>query len=225
MNKIRILVVDDHPLMREALCAAISVEPDMEVVGQASNGLEAVAQAQALAPDVIVMDLLMPGQDGLEATVAIRGAQAGVRILALTSSTAEESLWAAIQAGVHGYLCKDAQRDELLRAIRAVSQGEPFLPPSAARALMERVRRQGQPALAPAAEPPMEPLTEREREVLRLIGQGASNRSIAQQLCLSEGTVRVHIHHILGKLGLESRSQAVIYALRTGLAGDASPEG
>ncbi len=210
---IRVLVVDDHPLMREALCAAIADERDMQVVGEATNGEEAVAQARALKPDVTVMDLFMPGKDGLGAIAEIKAENPAARLIALTSSTDEDLVLAAIQAGALGYLLKDSQRVELLRAIREVSRGNTFLPPPVAQKLANSVRKR------PPDQPPLvEPLTERELEVLKLIGQGASNRQIAQTLGVSEGTIRTHVHNILGKLNLENRNQALLYAVRQGIS-------
>jgi NarL family two-component system response regulator LiaR len=214
MEKIKVLIVDDHPLMREALHAAIEDEPDMEVVGEAGNGLEAVEQARLLKPDVIVMDLFMPGKDGLEAIAEIKGEDSDARILALTSSTDETKVVAAVQAGALGYLLKDARRDELLQGIREVSRGQAFLPPHLARKLMDGLRR-GPPR---PTDPSPDLLTDREQEVLKLIGQGASNREIAETLYLSEGTVRTHVHHILDKLHLKNRNQVILYALRVGMS-------
>lgn len=217
MDSIRVLVVDDHPLMREALCAAIGAEPDMEVAGEAASGQQAVAQSRALQPDVTVMDLLMPGMDGVEAIAAIREENPEALILALTSSTEESKVLAAVQAGALGYLLKDAQRGELVEAIRQVSQGNPHLPPQVALKLMNSVRRpQPDPARPgePAGDRPIERLTPRQEEVLELLGQGLSNAEIAEALVVTEATVRSHIYHILGRLGLESRGQAIAYAAR-----------
>lgn len=218
MGKIRVLVVDDHPLMREALRAAIEAEADMEVVGEAANGREAVDQARALQPDVIVMDLLMPGVNGLEAIAAIRAEFPEALILALTSSTEESKVLAAVQAGALGYLLKDARREELLQAIREVSQGNAYLSPQVALKLVHSVRQPRPdtppPPREPAGGPSTQRLTARQKEVLNLLGQGLSNQEIAETLVVSEATVRSHIYHILGKLGVGSRSQAVAYAVR-----------
>ncbi len=212
-SRIRILVVDDHPLMREALCMAIEDEMDMQVVGEAANGEDAVRQARALNPDVTVMDLFMPRQGGLEAIAQIKREDANARIIALTSSTDEAMVLAAVQAGVLGYLMKDSQREELLHAIREVSRGNTFLPPAIAQKLANSVREQKKEKPAP----PVEPLTDREIQVLGLIGQGTSNKEIAQLLNVSEGTVRTHVHNLLGKLGLANRNQAILYAVREGI--------
>ncbi len=212
-SRIRILVVDDHPLMREALCMAIEDETDMQVVGEAANGEDAVRQARALNPDVTVMDLFMPRQGGLEAIAQIKREDANARMIALTSSTDETMVLAAVQAGVLGYLMKDSQREELLHAIREVSRGNTFLPPAIAQKLANSVREQKKEKPAP----PVEPLTDREIQVLGLIGQGTSNKEIAQLLNVSEGTVRTHVHNLLGKLGLANRNQAILYAVREGI--------
>ncbi len=210
MDKIRVLVVDDHPLMREALAAAIEDEADMQVVAQAGNGEEAVLQEKRLHPDVIVMDIFMPVKDGLQAMAEINAANPKAHILALTSSTDENTIMAAVQAGACGYLLKDTQRGELLQAIRTVHQGQAYLPPQVAIKLVKQVRKEEARTAGPAK--PAEPLTGREEEVLSLLGQGLSNREIAQALTVSEATVRAHVYHILGKLGLENRGQAILYA-------------
>ena len=214
---IRVLVVDDHPLMRQAICAALEIEPDIVVAGEALNGAEAVAQAQALHPDVIVMDLLLPIMDGVQAIAEIRAANPAARILALTSSLDPERIVAALEAGAQGYLFKDSKRDELMRAVREVSQGHAFLAPAVAQKLVEWMRRPRAPT------EPVASLTPREMEVLKLLGKAASNRDIARALVLSEATVRVHVHNILGKLGFEHRGQAIAYAIRGGLVEQAPP--
>ena len=210
---IRILVVDDHPLMREALRTAIEDEADMRVIGEAANGSQGVQCAHDLQPDVILMDLFMPGKSGLEAIAEIRTENPHAQILALTSSTDEMMVLAAVQAGVLGYLMKDSEREELLRAIREVSRGNSFLSSDVALKLAKSVRQERKPNPPPL----VEPLTERERQVLKLIGQGASNREIARTLTVSEGTVRTHVHNILGKLDLANRNQAILYAIREGI--------
>jgi len=211
MDRARILIVDDHPLMREALRAAVEDEPDMLVIGEACDGNEAIALARQLAPDVILMDLLMPSLDGLEATAAILAQQPQVRILALTSLANENKVVAAVQAGALGYITKEAPRAELLQAIRCLAAGEPVLPPEIALKLFSGIRRT---KTVPAKGDLTEPLTSRQEEVLTLLGEGRSDREIARTLCISEGTVRTHVHHILNRLGLENRAQAVAYANR-----------
>lgn len=210
---IRVLVADDHPLMRDAICTAIEDEVDLEVIGTAVNGNEAVAQTLALKPDVTVMDLLMPGKTGLEAIAEIRAVDPDAHILALTSSSEDEMVLAAIHAGALGYMLKDSQPADVLQAIRDVGLGNSVLPPAIALKLANSVRRER----VSEPPPPIEPLTDRELEVLKLIGAGVSNREIAKKLYLSEGTVRTHVHNILGKLDLKSRNQAILYAVRQGL--------
>jgi NarL family two-component system response regulator LiaR len=222
MNPIRVLVVDDHPLMREALRAAIEDEVDMIVAGEASDGEGAVMLAGSLHPNVIIMDLFMPVKDGMETIHEIRGRDPDAHILVLTSSSDEGRVVAAIQAGALGYLLKDAERVEILQGIRQVSQGQVFLPPHMARKLVNGLRQSGVPFITAEAdmtisEPPVEALTSREQEVLKLIGQGASNHDIAERLFLSDGTVRTHVHHILDKLNLKNRNQAILYAMKAGL--------
>ncbi len=211
-DALRILVVDDHPLMREAICAAIEDERDMRVVAEAASGTEAVQKANSLHPDVTIMDLYLPNISGLEAITSIIAADPTARILVLTSSTDDENVLAALEAGALGYMLKDSRRLELLQAIRAVGRGDSYVSPDVAVKLANGVRRRGQTA----EQPPYEPLTEREQQVLRWLGKGASNREIAQALCLTEGTVRTHVHNILGKLGLTNRHQAILYAVREG---------
>ncbi|MEA4909072.1 MAG: response regulator transcription factor [Anaerolineaceae bacterium] len=210
MTKTRILIVDDHPLLREALCAAIQAEPDMQVVGEASNGQQAVQEAMALKPDAVVMDLYLPVKDGVTAIKEIIAATPSARILAITSSTEDRQVVSAIQAGALGYLTKDASRAQFLQGLRQVASGKIFLPPEIAEKLARGVRQR------PLQEeyPQPEPLTHREQEVMYLLGEGLSNRMIARKLQLSEATVRVHVFNILQKLGLTERGQAIVYAMR-----------
>ena len=215
---IRLLIVDDHPLVREGLQAVIGLEPDMAVVGEAADGLSAVRQAKQLQPDVILMDLLMPGMSGGEAIreiLARQPAGRGPRILVLTSVDDLSTLHATVQAGATGYVPKNASSAELLDAIRTVHRGSIVLPAPLARALLSDA-----PEDAPESMPPAHPsdkLTEREIEVLTLVARGLSNEDIARELVISPRTVSVHVSHILGKLALENRTQATLYALRTGL--------
>jgi DNA-binding NarL/FixJ family response regulator len=206
MKKNRILIVDDHPLMRQALRAMIADEPDFDVVGEAANGEEAVSLARSLAPDVILMDLVMPVKDGLAATAELTHANPETRILALTSSIGENSALAAVEAGVLGYILKDAQPAEVLHALREVAAGREYWPPAVAARLARGVRQRN---LEPAPD-----LSAREQEVLNLLGQGLTNKDIAQRLVISEPTVRAHVYHILQKLHLENRTQAALYIER-----------
>jgi two-component system, NarL family, response regulator LiaR len=210
---IRVLLADDHTIVRSGVRALLSTEPDIEVVGEVGNGAEAVAQAEALRPDVILMDLVMPGLSGIEATRQITASQPGTRVLVLTSFAADENVFPAIKAGALGYLLKDSGPDELVRAIRQVNRGEPSLVPSIARKVLLELSH------SPKEQRPLtkDPLTERELEVLRLVAQGGSNRDIAAKLVVSELTVRTHVSNILGKLQLASRTQAALYALQKGI--------
>lgn len=209
MTKIRVLIVDDHPMMREALCAAIEAEADLEIAGQATNGVEAIKLAQALRPDVTVMDLYLPQVDGVEAIARILAGWPESRILVITSSSEDERVVAAVQAGAMGYMLKDAPRSQFIEGVREVAQGNRFLPPEVAEKLARGIRQtQAQSGVSAW----LTLLTQRELEVLRLVGEGLSNPEIAQKLHLSDSTVRVHIANIMGKLELESRSQLVLFA-------------
>ena len=209
--RVRVLIVDDHVIVRKGIRALLSEADGFEVVGEASNGQEAIERAQETDPDVILMDLLMPGMDGIEATRQITSHQSKARILVLTSFAADNKVIPAIKAGASGYLLKDSSPDELVRAIRQVHRGEPSLHPTIARKLLQEIARPVDLQPAPEA------LTAREMEVLRLIAQGLSNQEIADQLLVSEPTVRAHVSRILGKLHLASRTQAALYAVREGL--------
>jgi NarL family two-component system response regulator LiaR len=211
---IRVLVADDHAVVRKGIAAVLSTEPGIEVVGEAAEGAEAVAAARQLHPDVVLMDLMMPEMNGIEALRRILADQPGTRVLVLTSFATDDQVLPAIKAGALGYLLKDSGPDELVRAIRQVHRGESSLHPKVARQLVEHVARPAEPTPTDAAEI----LTGRERDVLRLVARGLSNQQIAAELVLSEATVRVHVSNILSKLQLESRTQAALYALRQGLA-------
>lgn len=211
-SAIRVLIADDHAIVRKGIRALLATEPDVEVVGEAENGQEAVTAALELQPDVILMDLMMPEMDGIEATRCITADQPEARILVLTSFAADDKVFPAIKAGALGYLLKDSGPEELVGAIRQVYQGESSLHPTIARKLLSELS-------GPSERPPTaEPLTEREVEVLRLVARGGSNREIAEALVISEATVRTHVSNILSKLHLASRTQAALYALREGLA-------
>lgn len=209
---IRVLLADDHAIVRKGVRALLATEPDIQVVGEAASGAEAVAQAEALRPDVILMDLVMPELDGIEATRRIAARLPGTRILVLTSFAADEKVFPAIKAGALGYLLKDSGPVELVGAIRQVHRGEPSLEPSIAhKVLLELMQPPKQQPLT------ADPLTERELAVLRLVAQGCSNKDIAAKLSVSDLTIRTHVSNILGKLHLASRTQAALYALRTGI--------
>ena len=211
-SPIRVLITDDHSIVRKGIRALLATESDIEVVGEAGDGAEAAAQAQALHPDVILMDLVMPKVDGIEATRQILAQQPGMRILVLTSFAADDKVFPAIKAGALGYLLKDSGPEELVQAIHQVYRGEPSLEPAIARKVLLEL---SQPPKTPLT---AEPLTGREVDVLRLVAQGRSNRDIAEELVITEMTVRTHVSNILGKLHLASRTQAALYALREGLA-------
>ena len=211
-NLIRVLVADDHAIVRKGIRALLATEADIEVVGEAADGKEAVEKAERLRPDVVLMDLVMPEMDGIEATRRITTRQPETRILVLTSFAEDEKVFPALKAGALGYLLKDAGPEELVRAIRQVYCGESSLHPAIARKVLQELSR------PPERPPTPEPLTERELEVLRLIARGKSNREIAAELVISEATVRTHVSNILGKLQLTSRTQAALYALREGIA-------
>jgi NarL family two-component system response regulator LiaR len=211
---IRVLVADDHAVVRTGIRAVLSTEAGIEVVGEAADGAEAVAAARAVAPDVVLMDLVMPTMNGIDALRQILSDQPGVRILVLTSFATDDQVLPAIKAGALGYLLKDSGPEELVRAIRQVHRGESSLHPRVARQVLDEL---AQPAPPPTPEPAAA-LTSRELEVLRLVARGLGNQEIAAALVLSEATVRVHVSSILSKLQLASRTQAALYALRQGLA-------
>lgn len=211
-DQIRVLIADDHGIVRKGIRALLATETDIVVVGEAEDGRQAVTEAERLRPDIILMDLVMPEVDGIEAIRQIKSRQLEVRILVLTSFAADDKVFPAIKAGALGYLLKDSGPEELVRAIHQVYRGESSLHPMIARKLLQELSR-------PADQPPSpEPLTERELEVLQLVAQGRSNQDIADYLVISEATVRTHVSNILGKLHLASRTQAALYALRQGLA-------
>jgi two-component system, NarL family, response regulator LiaR len=210
---IRILIVDDHAVVRQGLRMFLDLDSDLEVIGEAENGQEALRLAHELLPDVILMDLLMPVMNGIDAITAIKQALPEVEIIALTSVLEDSSVVGAVRAGAIGYLLKDTKADELIRAIKAAAAGQVQLSPQAAARLMREVR---------APESP-ETLTERETEVLRLIGSGKSNKEIALALTIGEKTVKTHVSNILGKLGVSSRTQAALHAVRIGLVEGGEP--
>jgi NarL family two-component system response regulator LiaR len=210
-DSIRVLVADDHLVVRKGIRALLATEADITVVGEALHGVEAVAEAARLQPDVILMDLVMPQMDGIAAIQQILAGWPDARILVLTSFAADDKVLPAIKAGALGYILKDTGPFELVNAIRQVYRGEPSLHPTIARKVLHEL---AQPSERP---PTAEPLTEREVEVLRLVAQGESNQHIAAVLGISEATVRKHVSSVLSKLHLASRTQAALYALREGL--------
>src|ERR687895_647353 len=204
---VKILITDDHGVVRQGLRMFLSLDPEFEVVGEAENGEEAVAMARELKPDVVLMDLLMPVMDGIEATGAIRREVPETEVIALTSVLEDASVMGAVRAGAIGYLLKDTEADALRRAIKAAADGQVQLAPEAAARLMREVRAPENP----------ENLTERETEVLKLVARGSANKQIASDLFVSEKTVKAHVSSILMKLGVQSRTQAALHAVRTGL--------
>jgi NarL family two-component system response regulator LiaR len=212
VDKIKVLIVDDHAIVRQGLRTFLELQADIEIVGEAENGLQAVEQAGREHPDVVLLDLVMPIMDGIQATREIMERSPGSRVLILTSFGDDDKVFPAIRAGAQGYLLKDIPPQELAQAVRDAHQGKAQLHPDIARKLMADVAaREEKPPPAP------DELTERERDVLRLIAQGFSNQQIARELVISEKTVKTHVSSILSKLHVEDRTQAAIYALKKGL--------
>jgi NarL family two-component system response regulator LiaR len=208
---IRVLITDDHKVVRRGLRGFLELDPTLEVVGEASNGEEAVEMARRLEADVVLMDLLMPVMDGIDATREIRRLMPEVEVVALTSVLEDAAVTGAIRAGAIGYLLKTTEADELCEAIKAAAAGQVRLAPEAAARLMREVRAPESPeALA-------EPLTERETEVLKLIARGLGNKQIAKELFVAMSTVKTHVNNLYRKLGVSSRTQAALYAARVGL--------
>jgi DNA-binding NarL/FixJ family response regulator len=210
-NPIRVLIVDDHEIVREGLRTLLAEEQDIEVVGEAADGAEGVSLTLALRPDVVLMDLVMPNVDGIDAMRLLKRSDTSWRVLVLTSFAEDKLVRGALEVGAVGYLLKDALKAELIQAIHAAAQGQPYLHREAQRRLIQQVT-------APAAEPSVQPvLTRREQDVLRLISQGQSNKEIARTLHLTEGTVKGYVSIILAKLGVLDRTQAALFAVRHGL--------
>jgi DNA-binding NarL/FixJ family response regulator len=205
-TKIRVLIVDDHSVVRMGLRMFFDHQPDIEVVGEASDGSEGVAMARRLEPDVILMDLLMPNMDGITAIGRIKAELPLTEIVTMTSFIEEEKVTSALEAGASGYVLKDAEAEEVAAAVRAAYAGEMHLDPAVARLLADRMRRK-------PANDLVEPLTDREKDVLNLLGQGMSNKEIGTALFITERTARTYVSNILGKLGLASRTQAALYAV------------
>lgn len=206
-DRVAIVLVDDHAIVRQGLRTYLELQPDLEVVGEAADGREAVQVVKDTLPDIVLMDLVMPNMDGVEATRAITALSPSTRVIVLTSFSEDEKVFASIKAGAQGYLMKDVFPQDLVRAIRTVARGEAQLDPEIARKLMQEFTN-------PQPQTPRHDLTERELEVLRLIAHGKSNRDISEELVLSEKTVKTHVSNILQKLHLSDRTQAAVYALR-----------
>ena len=211
MENIRVLIVDDHAMVRQGIASFIELQDDIQLVGEASNGREAVAQVEAQHPDVVLMDLVMPEMDGVTATREIKARHPEVKVLALTSFVNDEQIKPALQAGASGYLLKDLSADALMNAIRAGYRGETPLAPAVAKKLVQGI------ALPRGERSPLDDLTQREREVLALLGRGMSNKEIAAQLSISEKTAKFHVGSILSKLGLADRTQAALFAAKHGV--------
>ena len=211
-KKIRLLICDDHAVVRRGLRSLVSVKPEMELVGEAVDGEEAVAMVKKLKPDVIIMDLIMPRKDGVTAITEIKKKNGDAKILVLTSFSDDKNVFSAIKAGASGYLLKDSSPEELLQAINDVYNGKSSLHPVIAQKVIQEMH---QPTDLP---PTDDPLSAREVEVLQNVARGMSNQEIARTLKIKEGTVRIHVGNILNKLQLANRTQAALYALREGLA-------
>jgi NarL family two-component system response regulator LiaR len=214
-DRVRIVLADDHPVVRQGLRAFLETQPEVEILGEAADGEEAVREVERLLPDVVLMDIVMPKVDGIEAIRRIRAISPSTQAIVLTSFADDEKIVAAVRAGAAGYLLKDARPQELINAIRAVARGEALLAPSVAARLMRELSRPSEDAAATI-------LTARELEVLRLIASGRSNKEIAADLVLSEKTVKTHVSNILAKLHLADRTQAALYAVRQRLVDPAN---
>ena len=211
---ITILIADDHPIVREGLATVLSQEDDLNVIGQAKNGVEAVAMAKRLKPSVILMDLQMPEMNGVDAIKAIKQAEPDIGVIILTTFDTDEYIFSGIEAGAQAFLLKDSPPEEVLKAIRAVNDGNSLIQPSVARRLLDRF---SEISRNPPASEPSKLLTPREIEVLQLVSKGASNKVIASELFIGESTVKTHIIHIFNKLDVKDRTQAVAHAARKGI--------
>jgi NarL family two-component system response regulator LiaR len=209
---IRILIVDDHAVVRKGIRALLATEPSLEVIGEAEDGLQAIARFEELNPDVMLLDLLMPKLSGIEVIRGLKEKYPKIKVLVLTSFAADEQVFPAIKAGALGYLLKDTQPEDLISAIHQVYEGESSLSPSVARKVLQEVFQPGEKPLSP------DPLTNRELEVLQVLAKGKSNREIGEILSITEATVRTHVSNILAKLHLASRTEAALYAIKEGVA-------
>jgi DNA-binding NarL/FixJ family response regulator len=217
---IRVLLADDDALLRAGIAVVLGSAPDLELVGQAVDGLDAVARCLELEPDVVLMDVRMPGVDGIEATRRLAASLPGCRVLVLTTFHDDAYVWGALRAGASGFLLKRASPERLIDAVRTVAGGEALLDPAVTRDLVERFVRPADGAAgvpAPDTDPALNRLTERERQVLRLVGQGRSNAEIADLLVIAESTAKTHVKRVLAKIDARDRAQAVVFAYRSGL--------
>ncbi|GAB3878540.1 response regulator transcription factor [Kibdelosporangium lantanae] len=217
MSAVRVLLVDDQALFREALATLLATRPEIDVVGEAGDGAEALRRAADLKPDVVLMDLRMPTLDGVSATRRLRADHPGIGIIALTTFDDDEDVFAAVRAGAVGYLLKDVSSERLVEAVLAAARGESVLQPSVAAKLVARLAQLPDESPAPRPQPLVVPLSERELDVLRLLADGRSNREIAATLFLAEGTVKNHVTNVLGKLNARDRTQAALRARDLGL--------
>lgn len=219
-EKIRVMIVDDHPVVRRGIQSLLAEEEDIQAVGEAVNGKDALEKAKSLKPDVILMDLVMPEMNGIEAIEKITASMPETRILVMTSFAADDKVFPSIKAGALGYLLKDSDPEDLIRMIRQVYRGELSIHPTIARKVIQELNRPAKEPLTPS------PITEREEEILQLLAQGLENKEIAARLVVRDATVRTHVSNILRKLQLANRVQATLYALRTGLTtlDDEAPE-
>jgi NarL family two-component system response regulator LiaR len=208
---IRVMVVDDHPVVRRGMKSLLEEEEDIELVGEAVNGRDALEKVELLKPDVILMDLVMPEMSGIEAIEKINASHPDIRILVMTSFAADDKVFPSIKAGALGYMLKDSDPEDLIRMIRQVYRGELSIHPTIARKVIQELNRPAKEPLTPS------PITEREEEILQLLAQGMDNQDIAARLVVRDATVRTHVSNILRKLQLANRVQATLYALRTGL--------
>jgi DNA-binding NarL/FixJ family response regulator len=216
--RIRVLIVDDHAMVRRGMRDFLGLHEDLEVVGEASDGNEALEAATALSPDVVVMDLMMPGLDGIAATAEIKARHPAMEVVAITSFIEEDRITAALEAGASGFLLKDAEADDLAAAIRAAHAGEVYLDPAVAGIVTRRMRTgAGDPDPGHTGEAGLGRLTVRERDVLACVARGLSNQAIATELGMAERTARTHVSNILAKLGLASRTQAALFAVEHGI--------